>query len=39
MTRALDYIDKTHGGVEEFVLNDLRIDPDNVTLLRLNLLV
>ena len=39
MTRALDYIDKNHGGVEEFVLQELGIDPDNVTIFRLNLLV
>ena len=39
MTRTLDYIDKNHGGVEEFVLHDLGIDPDNVTIFRLNLLV
>lgn len=39
MARTLDYLDKTHGGVEKFVVNELHIDPDNVTLLRLNLLV
>ena len=39
MARTLDDIDKTHGGVEAFVVDELHVDPDSIAVLRLNLLV
>ncbi|MCS5688191.1 MAG: tyrosine-protein phosphatase [Acidimicrobiales bacterium] len=39
MRRTLEFIDKSHGGMEAFVVNELHVDPESVALLRLNLLV
>ena len=39
MEKTLSHLDSNYGGVEDFLLGQLGVDPDIIEILRLNLLV